>query len=421
MRVAWLSNAPHAQSGYAYQSEMFIRRLKRMGHQVICVTNSEFRDGPQLMVDNIVYFPGGRGQAMENRFGWEGALALCATWKPDVLFSLFDIWTFPKDFGKQVEKMGSAWAPICPVDHDPISPGTLEVLKNARYPIAMSRYGQTKMLQAGIMNPDYIPHGVDTSTFRPMPMESGVRAKLSNGEPDKFLVGMVAANQSYYDRKGWDELFQAWRKFHDKHSDTILYLHTIATDYSMGMPLDKMAHLNGVDFVSPDRWQYIDGFPTFNLARIINAFDVHILISRGEGFGIPTIEAQACGVPVITHDVCAQSELNGSGWAVKPARRVWSNQNAWQFLANIDDAVDKLCIAYQLWKKGNLAPYKSKARAFGVQYDIERVFGLYMVPFLDKVAKDAEARKFAEEEKKKAAVVAPEVVLEDVVSPAKIE
>ena len=36
---------------------------------------------------------------------------------------------------------------------------------------------------------------------------------------------------------------------------------------------------------------------------LMPAFDLHLLLSRNEGFGIATIEAMACGVPAVGTDV----------------------------------------------------------------------------------------------------------------------
>ena len=52
-----------------------------------------------------------------------------------------------------------------------------------------------------------------------------------------------------------------------------------------------------------DQYTYLLGWPEERMAQLYNAFDVLSLASSGEGFGIPLIEAQACGVPVVS---CAQ-------------------------------------------------------------------------------------------------------------------
>src|SRR5690606_17951882 len=52
------------------------------------------------------------------------------------------------------------------------------------------------------------------------------------------------------------------------------------------------------------------------LNKLYNAADVFILPSAGEGFGVPVIEAQASGCPVIVTDFTAQTELCGAGWLI---------------------------------------------------------------------------------------------------------
>jgi len=40
-----------------------------------------------------------------------------------------------------------------------------------------------------------------------------------------------------------------------------------------------------------------------NVERLLPAFDLHVLMSRNEGFGIATVEAMACGVPAVATEV----------------------------------------------------------------------------------------------------------------------
>jgi glycosyltransferase involved in cell wall biosynthesis len=48
----------------------------------------------------------------------------------------------------------------------------------------------------------------------------------------------------------------------------------------------------------------------------------------GEGFGIPAIESQACGTPVIVSDFSAQPELVGAHGIKVPVQRVWDEYQA---------------------------------------------------------------------------------------------
>jgi len=46
----------------------------------------------------------------------------------------------------------------------------------------------------------------------------------------------------------------------------------------------------------------------------------------GEGFGLPVIEAQACGCPVITQACSAMTELTANGIALEPLQPFWLPQ-----------------------------------------------------------------------------------------------
>jgi glycosyltransferase involved in cell wall biosynthesis len=63
--------------------------------------------------------------------------------------------------------------------------------------------------------------------------------------------------------------------------------------------------MDSVLFPQPEKLRY--GFTDEEMAALFSAMDVLLHVSYGEGFGVPAIEAQACGTRVI-----------GSSWAATP-------------------------------------------------------------------------------------------------------
>ena len=51
---------------------------------------------------------------------------------------------------------------------------------------------------------------------------------------------------------------------------------------------------------------------------IYNCFDVFTLPTRGEGFGLPILEAMACGVATVVTDYSAHTEWAGDGGILVP-------------------------------------------------------------------------------------------------------
>jgi hypothetical protein len=242
--------------------------------------------------------------------------------RPTALVTLFDTWCFK---GAKLDdiKVIASWVPI---DHTPAPPDVLEWCRRDNVlPIAMANYG-ARMLEAAGIDHRYIPHGVDTHTFRPGATVDGATGRqLLNIPDDAFVVGIVAANKGIAPmRKAWGENLLALGQFMAKHDDVYVYMHTEKRGAQGGVDLVQLASACGIPdkrIVWTDQWAYYAGLPPFVLAGLMSAMDVNLAASRGEGFGVPVIEAAACGVPSIVSNFTAQPELvEGHGYisAVQP-------------------------------------------------------------------------------------------------------
>ena len=123
------------------------------------------------------------------------------------------------------------------------------------------------------------------------------------------------------------------------------------------------------------------------LAAWYRGLDVLSLASHGEGFGLPLIEAAACGVPVVTTNGSAMSELCGSGWLVS-GTPLWTNgHQAWWVRPDASDIDQAYEFAWQAREDGTLPVMKKAAREFAMTYDIDLVFEQYMIPVLAELEK----------------------------------
>ena len=79
-------------------------------------------------------------------------------------------------------------------------------LANVDYGVAMSRYGQIGLKKDFDFDTTYIPHGVDTTLFKPL-----LNPKYGKEDkPDAFIVGCVARNQH---RKNIPRLIKGFAQF----------------------------------------------------------------------------------------------------------------------------------------------------------------------------------------------------------------
>lgn len=187
--------------------------------------------------------------------------------------------------------------PWFPVDMHPLPRLIREKISQAFRRIVFSKFGLEEVNAAGL-DAYYVPHGVNTKVFRPGDRKQ-LRQQLGFPE-DVFLVGMVAANKGNPSRKAFTPQLEAYAAFHKRHPDSLLYLHTSTGERGENSGVNLVEFLNHLglqpvrDYVFCDQYMNLLGFPDAHMSALYNAFDVHMLVSMGEGFGIPILEAQAC-------------------------------------------------------------------------------------------------------------------------------
>jgi len=244
----------------------------------------------------------------------------------DVVITLIDVWT---QEGVAEKVAPAKWAPWFPVDTEPVSPKVLESLEGAALPVVYSKFGHRMLRDAGVQCA-YVPHGVEPDIYKVLPDPAIATFRREVLRDAGHVTVMVAANKGF-DRKAFQVQLRAWAAFAQDEPGAVLYIHTDPTTEAAGVDLGELVEALGITdrVIFPDRYSYYLGYPAEYMAALYNAADVLLAASMTEGFGIPIIEAQACGTPVIVTDFASMPELLRWGTAVAPADIYWTSLKSW--------------------------------------------------------------------------------------------
>jgi glycosyltransferase involved in cell wall biosynthesis len=199
------------------------------------------------------------------------------------------------------------------------------------------------------------------------------------------------------DRKAHGRMMKAMRYFLDsnpdvKEKDITWIYHSNPVD-PRGMPLSSICHKfkldNVIRFMDP---KIADVMITEEqLCALYNAMDVHVLCSKREGFGMPIIESQACGIPNICHDFSSMTELvKGHGWLCKSLGQDLNLEttpiNAETAFPDVYSIADCIKDAYFDDKKRE--GFGLKSREFALRYNWDDLVHNSWVPLLEDIQED---------------------------------
>ena len=279
----------------------------------------------------------------ENQFGRWRFEKVLLDFRPDVVIDVRDYWMNSYQ-GVSPLREYFHWVLMPTVDSEPQQEDWIDTFLSADAIFTYSDWAAEVLKNQSSGKINYIntaSPGVNLDKFN-IKNRDDIRQKL-NIPIDAFVVGSVMRNQK---RKLIPELLLSFRSFVDElgkkspeeASKVFLYLHTSYPDMGWDIPeILKDARIankvlfsyickncknvscstfNGLHTVCPKCMKkgrvlpsVTDGYTTENLADIYNVFDLYVQYSICEGFGMPQIEASACGTPVATVDYSAMCDL----------------------------------------------------------------------------------------------------------------
>lgn len=360
-KILFLANAVFTPSGYGTQSNGMLYEWLKQGYNVRQLSNYGLQ-GRQLGLNGLMIYP----NLEADPHGDKTARLIFNNWKPNVFFTMYDIWMGAYNDGDplnpaSLRAIHPYWIPIVMVDHNPVPESTVIAASTAYKVLTPTKYGVEQLKSKGV-EAQYIPFGIDPKVWKPQNEEEKRESKKWLNErtvpfsmerraqidEDSFLISINGANKDPY-RKAFMRSFIGLQIFlqnnPDAEKDTRVYLHSwmrLARDIPHG------AKTLQVEWAckAPSDYHMLCGVPDVSMARIAGAADIMLHPTQGGGFEIPMIEHMSCGVPVAATNFVGNPEIIGdTGWLIDA---ITSEQGAKSLYFSPLDATQIIADEYQI-------------------------------------------------------------------------
>ena len=356
LKVLMCSEASFINSGFGVYAKEVLSRLYRSGkYEIAEFASYGFVNDPRDISIPWRYYANAvkaddprhkeymsRGDNQFGRWRFERVLL---DFRPDVVIDVRDYWMNSYQRLSPLRKFFH-WVLMPTVDSEPQQEEWIDTFLSADGIFTYSDWGAEvlkKQTSNKIRYIDTTSPGVDLDIFRQFSTEEKAYARESIGLPkNAYIVGSVMRNQK---RKLIPELVKTIRSILDDpgvypqlKNNIYLYLHTSYPDAGWDIPqilkeynlinrvifsyiCKKCSFIKANVYVGPTKVcpkcleksmvlsSVTNGASTKDLASIYNCFDLYVQYSICEGFGMPQIEAAACGVPVATVNYSAMVDI----------------------------------------------------------------------------------------------------------------
>jgi glycosyltransferase involved in cell wall biosynthesis len=368
-------------------------RLAKAGHKVAHIPMGFANKMGKTIYEDVVVYNSG-----QNAFSEDVSVPDYCDFNADMLITIKENWNF-----NYIPRQAINWVPMVVCDHSPISESMTRNLESAFKIISVSRHAQMELMQKKIES-TYIPHGVNTSVFKPL--DKAKCKKLWHLDPDDFTVLIVAMNRA---RKLIPRQLQGYKLFLEQNPGikshlmlwTNVYPNTYPESDNLGVAdvgVSLLPEIMRLDLGEAVRWvdpkTYDKGIPDwagedyengYDMTKLYNCADVVLNCTGGEGASLSLFEGQSCGVPVITTNYAAAPEHVGSGYTVPWHDYVILNTPGTRFaLADLGGMSEALTKVYN----GNRVKMAERARNFALRYDWDRVVESHWKPFLQQCGEE---------------------------------
>lgn len=280
----------------------------------------------------------------DNQFGRWRFEKVLLDFKPDVVIDVRDYWMSSYQALSPLRKFFH-WILMPTVDSEPQQEQWIDTFLSADAVFTYSDWGAEVLKKQSSNHINYIDTvspGVDLNVFKIHTDKEAIKQKLGL-PPNSTIIGSVMRNQK---RKLIPELLFTFRQILDTLSTTdkesahnlYLYLHTSYPDMGWDIPellkdnrlankviftyiCKNCKHIDSSVFKGPQKicskclnrssgfTSVSDGVTSEDLSNIYNTFDLYVQYAICEGFGMPQVEAGACGIPIITINYSAMCDV----------------------------------------------------------------------------------------------------------------
>ena len=326
-----LGDGGSARSGYAGIGMTLCEELQKLGHEVKALG---FGYAGQEHAGSFSLIPCASPQDTAGTLN-----NLKFMWNPDVVVVAMDIHQWQEMFFPVARKLGMKYVCITALESEPLCTTWAGLLQQMDKVFFISQLGADEAKKASV-DAEHIKIGIDTKSWRQRTKEEykEVRSRLGYSD-DEFVVLTVADNQERKNLSRGMEIISELKKKHGVKAKHIL----VTRENSMvGWKLYDLAMRLGI---SSDLRVFNAGLPFADLYALYACSDAFLLTSRGEGLGLPVMEAMSVGLPVTANNTGAIPELLARGrgkvidydyWMIDP----FGNQN--RYFASIQSGVEKL-------------------------------------------------------------------------------